>query len=121
MKRGVISSEFGIRGSRRHKGMDIAARTGEPIHAVSSGRVIYAGNRMRGYGNALIVQHSDSTTSLYAHAKRLRARKGDRVERGSTIATVGSTGRSTGPHLHFEIRVGTKARNPRDFLPNLRF
>jgi len=117
MKAGVISSEFGRRGSRPHEGMDIAARTGEPIYAASAGRVIYAGSRMSGYGNALILHHGGSTTSLYAHARGLRVGKGDRVERGSPIATVGSTGRATGPHLHFEIRFGSRPIDPREFLP----
>lgn len=117
LKVGVISSEFGRRGSRRHEGMDIAARRGEPIYAASPGRVIYAGSRMSGYGKALILHHGDDTTSLYAHAREIRVRKGDRVETGAPIATVGATGRATGPHLHFEIRVGATPIDPRKRLP----
>jgi murein DD-endopeptidase MepM/ murein hydrolase activator NlpD len=114
LKAGVISSEFGRRGSRPHEGMDIAARVGEPIYAASPGTVIYAGSRMSGYGNALILHHGDDTTSLYAHATQLRVRKGDRVEPDTPIATVGRTGRATGAHLHIDIRPGAKPIDPRD-------
>ena len=121
MKAGVISSEFGTRGSRPHEGLDIAADTGEPIYAASSGTVIYSDDRMSGYGKALILRHADSTTTLYAHATTLLVAEGTRVERGHPVATVGSTGRSTGPHLHFEVRVGETPVNPRDVLPRQPF
>jgi len=76
---------------------------------------------MSGYGNALIVRHADSTTTLYAHATRLLASEGTEVSRGTPVATVGSTGRSTGPHLHFEVRVGETPVDPRDVLPRQPF
>jgi len=121
MKAGVISSEFGQRTSKPHEGMDIAADPGEPIYAASSGTVIYSGNGMSGYGNALIVRHVDSTTTLYAHATTLDVDRGASVSRGTRIATVGSTGRSTGPHLHFEVRVGETPVDPRTVLPRQPF
>ena len=118
---GVVSSEYGQRGSRPHRGIDIAAKTGTPIHAASAGDVIYADNKMRGYGNVVILRHDDHTTSLYAHASRFAVHRGQRVSRGATIASVGSTGRSTGPHVHFEIRLGERAVDPRGVLPKSRF
>ena len=121
MKAGVISSEFGQRGSRPHEGMDIAADPGEPIYAASKGTVIYSDDGMSGYGRAVIVRHADATTSLYAHATSLLVREGMLVSRGDPVATVGSTGRSTGPHLHFEIRVGETPVDPRGVLPRQPF
>jgi murein DD-endopeptidase MepM/ murein hydrolase activator NlpD len=121
MEAGVISSEFGQRSSKPHEGIDIAADIGEPIFAASSGTVIYSGNGMRGYGNSLILRHADSTTTLYAHAAALDAKQGANVSRGTRIATVGSTGRSTGPHLHFEVRVGETPVDPRSVLPRQPF
>ncbi len=121
LKAGVVSSEYGRRAARPHHGIDIAADTGEPIYAAAAGDVIYSDNKMSGYGNVIILKHDDKTTSLYAHARRLGVRRGQRVARGAPIADVGSTGRSTGPHLHFEIRVADAAVNPRSVLPKSRF
>ena len=114
--RGRLSSGFGRRGGRPHDGIDIAARRGTPIYAAEAGRVIHSG-RMGGYGNVVIVKHAGSFRSIYAHASRILVRKGDFVERGQKIALVGSTGRSTGPHVHFEIRQQERPRNPIAFLP----
>ena len=114
--RGKLTSKFGKRGGRNHEGIDIRARTGTPIHAAESGRVIMSG-RMRGYGNVVVVKHAGKYRSLYAHASKLLVRKGDFVEQGQRIALVGSTGRSTGPHLHFEIRRGEKPQDPLAYLP----
>ena len=121
MKAGVISSEFGPRSGRPHEGLDVAADPGEPIYAASEGTVIYSDDRMSGYGNAMIVRHANSTTTLYAHARTLLVSEGTIVSRGDPIATVGSTGRSTGPHLHFEVRVGETPVDPRDVLPRQPF
>lgn len=121
LQAGVVSSEYGRRGARPHRGIDIAADTGEPIHAAAAGEVIYSDDRMSGYGNAVILRHADDTTSLYAHANTLGVRRGQRVGRGAVIGEVGSTGRSTGPHLHFEIRVAEAAVDPRSVLPKSRF
>jgi murein DD-endopeptidase MepM/ murein hydrolase activator NlpD len=114
---GVVSSEFGARWGKLHKGIDIAADSGEPVYAVADGEVIYAGNGLRGYGNVVILQHDGRLSSLYAHNSELKVKQGDRVTQGTLLALLGSTGRSTGPHVHFEIREGDTAVNPRGVLP----
>ncbi len=114
--RGRLSSRFGQRSGRPHEGVDIAAQHGTPIFAAEAGRVIFSG-RMRGYGNVVIVKHAGRYRSVYAHASRLLVRKGEFVERGQKVAEVGSTGRSSGPHLHFEIRRSETPQNPLAYLP----
>lgn len=114
--RGRLSSRFGTRKGRPHEGIDIAARRGTPIFASESGRVIFSG-RMRGYGKVVIVKHAGRYRTVYAHASKLLVRKGEFVERGQKIAEVGSTGRSTGPHVHFEIRRSETPQNPMSYLP----
>ena len=118
---GVVSSEFGTRWGKRHQGIDIAADLGEPVRASADGEVIYAGNGLRGYGNAVIVRHDAKTTTLYAHNSALKVADGEPVHVGQVIALLGSTGHSTGPHVHFEIRDGSKPINPRRQLPKSRF
>jgi murein DD-endopeptidase MepM/ murein hydrolase activator NlpD len=114
---GRISSGFGLRRDpfegdlRRHKGLDIAAPKGSPIHAVRPGRVVLAGEQ-DGYGRAVVVDHGDGMQTLYAHCSELKVRQGDLVNPNTVIATVGSTGRSTGPHLHFEVREGGRQVDP---------
>lgn len=114
---GRLTSRFGIRGRRRHDGIDIAAAAGTPIRAAAAGRVLFAGNQSTGYGNLVILHHAQDMITVYAHCRQLLVVEGQRVQQGQTIATVGSTGRSTGPHLHFEIRKRTRPRNPLFFLP----
>jgi murein DD-endopeptidase MepM/ murein hydrolase activator NlpD len=114
--RGRLSSRFGARRGRPHEGIDIAASRGTPIFAAEAGRVIQSG-RMRGYGKVVIVKHAGAYRTIYAHANRLFVRKGQFVERGQKIAEVGSTGRSSGPHLHFEIRQRERPRDPMAYLP----
>lgn len=114
---GVLTSRFGIRRGRRHDGIDIAAPEGTPIRAAADGQVLYAGNQQTGYGNLVILRHAGDMITVYAHNQRNLVAESDRVEQGQTIGLVGSTGRSTGPHLHFEIRKRTKPRNPLFFLP----
>jgi murein DD-endopeptidase MepM/ murein hydrolase activator NlpD len=114
---GVISSEYGARWGKMHKGIDIAAEVGEPVYAVADGEVIYAGDGLRGYGNVIIVQHADRVSSLYAHNSELKVKQGDHVSQGTLIALMGSTGHSTGPHVHFELRQGDVAVNPHSLLP----
>lgn len=115
---GRVSSNFGTRrdplqgGQRQHGGVDIAAPRGTPIAAAATGKVVFAGRR-GGYGNLVEVEHADGRRTRYAHAEHLLVKPGDEVQRGQTIATVGSTGRSTGPHLHFEVRDQAGAKvNP---------
>ena len=118
---GRISSQFGWRrnpfGSGRdfHTGLDIRAPRGRTIVAAAAGRVVHAG-WMGGYGLTVVVSHPGGITTLYAHASRLLVRVGANVNRGQAIAQVGSTGRSTGNHLHFEVRSGGRAVNPIQYL-----
>jgi murein DD-endopeptidase MepM/ murein hydrolase activator NlpD len=113
----IVSSEFGERWGKMHKGMDMAADAGEPVYAIAAGEVIYAGDGLRGYGNVVILRHDRKTSSLYAHNSELKVKQGDQVAQGTLIALLGSTGHSTGPHVHFEIRDGDTAVNPRAVLP----
>lgn len=101
---GWISSSFGMREGGVHEGLDIAADMGEPIRAMRDGRVSFSGSRGT-YGLTVIIDHGDGLTTLYAHCSELLVKEGDRVSAGQLIARVGSTGRSTGPHLHLEVRL----------------
>lgn len=117
-----VTSEYGYRihpiyGSRRlHAGIDMGAATGSPIEAAKGGTVISAGSR-GGYGNTVVISHGGGISTLYAHQSEIAVSAGDQVGRGEVIGYVGSTGNSTGPHLHFEIRVNGDATNPRPYLP----
>jgi lipoprotein NlpD len=115
---GTINSGFGPRGSTFHDGIDIAAAEGTPIRAMDRGDVIYS-DQLRGYGNIVIIRHSDGLVSVYAHNEANLVKQGQTVSRGEMIARVGSTGRVTGPHLHFEIRRNNAAQDPLRFLPQL--
>ena len=116
-----VSSPFGYRihpvlGIKKlHTGIDIPAPTGTPTVAVSSGTVIYSGVQ-GSYGNTVMIQHDNGLVSLYAHNSSLVVKVGDQVKKGQVVAKIGSTGRSTGPHLHFEIRVNGTAQNPLNYL-----
>ena len=115
--KGVFTSGYGWRWGRMHKGIDIANNTGTSIHAARDGQVTYAG-WMGAYGYLVEIAHDDGESTRYAHNSRLMVRKGERVLQGTRIALMGSTGRSTGPHLHFEIRRrGGSASNPLSVLP----
>jgi len=116
LRGGRLSSRFGRRWGRQHEGIDIAAPKGSPIYAAAAGVVIYSGTQ-RGYGNLILVKHGARWVTVYAHNHRNGVKQGQRVAQGDAIGEVGSTGRSTGPHLHFEIRDGGKPRNPLTFLP----
>ncbi|HEX9144454.1 MAG TPA: M23 family metallopeptidase, partial [Candidatus Binatia bacterium] len=115
---GKINSGFGPRGSSFHDGVDIGAPEGTPIHAIEKGEVIYS-DELRGYGNIVIVRHGGNMTSVYAHNQVNLVREGQTIERGAVVARVGSTGRVTGPHLHFEIRKNNMAQDPLRLLPQL--
>ncbi|HTX87081.1 MAG TPA: peptidoglycan DD-metalloendopeptidase family protein [Candidatus Nanoarchaeia archaeon] len=99
-----------------HKGLDIANPLGTPIYAAESGTVIDAGWSTAGYGNKIDIDHGGGMFTRYGHASKLLVKKGDVVERGQVIALIGSTGHSTGPHLHFEVHVNGKTYNPLDYL-----
>ncbi len=113
---GRVTSGFGTRWGRLHAGIDIGAPTGTPIWATKEGTVIFSGVQS-GYGNVVIVSHGGGLTTLYGHQSRIAASNGQRVNQGDTIGYVGNTGRSTGPHLHFETRYGGTPRNPTSCLP----
>jgi murein DD-endopeptidase MepM/ murein hydrolase activator NlpD len=99
-----------------HEGIDISASTGTPIHAAAGGVVSFAGTQ-GGYGNIVIIEHPGGLTTAYAHQSRLGVVAGELVSRGDVIGYVGSTGHSTGPHLHFETRVAGVAVDPMRYLP----
>jgi murein DD-endopeptidase MepM/ murein hydrolase activator NlpD len=96
-----------------HYGIDMVAPKGTPIHAVADGKVVFRG-RSSGFGNLVIVDHGHGYTTYYAHMSKIEAQLGDIVPRGQEIGLVGSTGRSTAPHLHFEVRQNNKYIDPQD-------
>ncbi len=119
---GWISSYYGNRLHpildyyRWHSGIDYAADSGAPIKAMEDGTVILAGSN-GGYGNCVILDHGGGVSTLYGHASKILVKKGQEVLKGQTIALVGSTGLSNGPHLHFEVRVNGETQNPQRWLP----
>jgi murein DD-endopeptidase MepM/ murein hydrolase activator NlpD len=119
-----VSSKFGSRThpifkvSRHHSGIDLAAPRGAPIRAVRDGLVVFA-DPYAGYGNLVVVQHENGFTSHYGHCDTIRVKISQSVSAGEIIATVGSTGNSTGPHLHFELRKDGKALDPEEYVPGL--
>jgi lipoprotein NlpD len=112
---GVLYSRYGVRQGQRHDGIDIAAPEGTAIGAAADGAVVYAG-RQSGYGEVVILRHGGDLLTVYAHASAILVKQGDRVAAGQPIARVGRSGRTTGPHLHFEVREGTRPANPLLFL-----
>lgn len=117
---GTVSSGYGPRWGRMHRGIDIAAPTGTPVVAAASGVVSYSGWHNGGYGNLVDIKHPDGSLTRYAHNSQVLVQQGQKVEQGQLIALVGSTGRSTGPHSHFEIHApGEGAIDPMAFLPQL--
>ncbi len=115
-----LTSGFGKRWGRNHEGIDMAAPIGTPVYAAAGGKVIYAGDQVRGYGNMIVVSHNDGMVTVYAHNSLLLVHTGDAVGVGQEIARVGDTGRSTAPHLHFEVRRGDNPQDPMQFLPALK-
>lgn len=116
-----MSSGFGFRhdpftgGGAMHAGLDFSGPVGAPIHAAAKGRVTYVGWRS-GYGKTVEIRHANGLTTRYAHMSAFKTKVGERVAPGEIIGAIGSTGRSTGPHLHFEVRINDRAVNPRIFL-----
>ena len=109
---GVIGSWFGPRGTFFHPGLDFEASQGDPVRAGASGCVTFAGRDGGGYGKLVVLQHGSGTTSWYAHLSRIGVRRGACVAAGALVGRVGSTGASTGPHLHFELRLRGAAVDP---------
>ncbi|MBI5203092.1 MAG: M23 family metallopeptidase [Elusimicrobia bacterium] len=121
LEAGVVSSEYGKRWGKNHNGLDIAADLKVPVFAAAPGEVLYSGNQVSGYGNLLVLRHDEKTTTFYGHNDSLKVKTGDKVEANQVIALLGSTGRSTGPHVHFEIREKDKPLDPRARLPKNAF
>ncbi len=110
---GRVVQDFGPQGSGRHNdGINILAPRGVPVHAAENGVVVYSGNQLQGFGNLLLVKHSDGWLTAYAHTQSILVAKGDTVERGQPIARVGSSGNVASPQLHFEVRKGKRAIDP---------
>ena len=119
--KGVLTSGYGRRWGRMHKGIDIAAPVGTPVVAAAPGVVVSAGWNRGGYGNLVEIQHPDGSLTIYAHNNRILVRRGQEVAQGQQISEMGSTGRSTGPHCHFEVHPpGRGAVNPIAYLPRSR-
>ena len=114
---GKVISGFGMRNGEKHAGIDIKAEEGNPVKAADSGKVIYSGNGLSGYGNLIIIKHEGTFFTVYAHNKKNLASEGSLVEKGEEIAQVGDTGRATTPHLHFEIRKNKVTVDPILYLP----
>ena len=112
---GTLTSRYGYRWGKTHKGIDIGASTGTPIYASASGTVTFSGWN-GAYGYLIIVSHSNGIQTYYAHCSKILVNVGQAVSAGEQIGKVGSTGRSTGPHLHFEIRVKGETINPQSYV-----
>ncbi|MGH7830470.1 MAG: peptidoglycan DD-metalloendopeptidase family protein [Candidatus Binatia bacterium] len=115
---GEITSKFGPRGKNFHDGIDIAAPEGTAIRSIERGEVIYS-DALRGYGNLIIIRHFGGFVSVYSHNRTNLVQEGQKVGKGEVIGEVGSTGRVSGPHLHFEVRKDNVARDPLYYLPKL--
>jgi len=113
---GTLSSRFGPRDGRVHDGIDVAVAEDTPVRAACDGVVAYAGNGLRGYGNVVIVRHAGQLATVYAHNRALEVHLGEIVTRGQIIARSGQTGHATAPHLHFEVRKDSIARDPLGYL-----
>lgn len=120
VKEGKVSSFFGKRKRDFHEGIDIRANRGNPIYAAKAGEVIYNSRKIRGYGNMIVIKHDDGMATVYAHNRKNLVKHGEKVKQGQLIGLIGSTGKSTGPHLHFEIRKGELAQDPLLYLPQVR-
>jgi lipoprotein NlpD len=112
---GAVSSGFGMRHGTMHDGVDISAPAGTPVHAADAGVVVFTG-KLNGYGNTVIIRHTDRYVTVYGHNSHILVSEGSAVARGQTIAEVGTSGRTTGPNLHFEVRYDNRAYNPLSYL-----
>lgn len=113
---GIITSNFGERWGKHHNGIDIAGNTGDPVIAAFDGVVKSTFFERDGYGNVVILEHEDGLETRYAHMSKIEVKEGERVKKGDRVGKVGSTGRSTGPHLHFELRVNGTPVNPEGYI-----
>jgi len=115
--KGQLTSRFGNRSGRHHDGIDIGARKGTQVVAAAGGKIMFSGWGPAGYGLMLIIKHKSNLTTVYAHNSYIHVHKNQIVKQGQRVASVGSTGRSTGPHLHFEVRNDSNPMNPLNYLP----
>lgn len=115
--KGTLTSGFGLRSKSKHDGIDIGAPKGTKIVASADGKVIFSGWGPTGYGRIVIIKHSKKYVTVYAHNSKNYAREGESIKKGENIALVGTTGRATGPHLHFELRVNRIPVDPLPYLP----
>lgn len=106
-----VTSPFGKRGRRFHYGLDLRAPVGTPVRSVGDGRVVFVGNRVGGFGKLVVIEHAPMLFSLYAHQSKFAVKQGAQIKKGELIAYSGKSGRSKGPHLHFEIRQGAYAKS----------
>jgi murein DD-endopeptidase MepM/ murein hydrolase activator NlpD len=113
----AVASPFGARDGRPHEGIDLPVPIGTPVLAAAGGRVVYAGDGIRGYGNLVVLEHAGGLLTVYAHNSELLVRPGDVVAAGARVALSGQSGHATGPHLHFEVRQGQIPRDPMQYLP----
>lgn len=119
-----LSSDFGtrthpvLRVRRHHEGVDLAAPSGAQVRAIADGVVVFA-DPYKGYGNLVVIKHSDALTSHYGHLQKILVAPGQKISPGAVLGLVGTTGRVTGPHLHFEIRLHGKSQDPEKFIPGL--
>jgi murein DD-endopeptidase MepM/ murein hydrolase activator NlpD len=124
VRSGYISSTFGFRKdpfrgrSAFHKGVDFAGKRGAPVIAVADGVVTFSG-KQSGYGNLVEIRHKDGLVTRYGHCQKRMVQEGDLIEQGQTVATIGSTGRSTGPHVHFEVLVSGKQVDPLNYIDRI--
>lgn len=116
--KGVVTSPFGPRWNRNHNGIDIGCPEGTPVYAAAAGKAVKVGEQ-GGFGNLIVLQHGDDEFTIYAHNYKNLIQEGAVVKKGDKIALVGQTGNSTGPHLHFEIRVNSQPVDPAKILPPL--
>ena len=117
LKKYKITQKFNSFKKPPHLGIDLKAPLGTSILSSQSGKVVYAGQQFTGYGKVIIIEHDTRWTSLYSHLSQIKVKLGQTVRQGEVIGTVGSTGRSTGPHLHFEILYKKRNKNPLKLLP----
>jgi len=116
--RGRIISDFGAKpGGGKNEGVNLAVPEGTPVKAADAGTVIYSGNELKGYGNLILVRHSDGWVSAYAHNSELKVKRGDKIRRGDVVALAGATGSVNQPQVHFELRQGNKPVDPLKHLP----
>ncbi len=113
----TLTQKFKPPKNPRHRGVDLAGKSGQPIYAARAGTVVYAGQKFQGYGKMLLVEHDPSWTTLYSHLSQFKVRSGDTVKQGQIIGLMGRTGRASGVHLHFEVYYNKIPQDPLKIVP----